>query len=562
MYPNKQVSALRKEGRLEEALEIGLHALSAAPDDLWLKRSIAWVYYDHIKRASEQTRQYFDKNQQPPAQILTTLRGYLRDYAKLSLPRPDMAFSNIVRVITAVGRQLDFFVPFLGWAGLDSFDSEDYKPFETDKGTVPAQVTRIAREAIAWCYARPQELDSQSAFVLELATLALRNKQEASANLIWVRYDRAGLYLRIRRLDDAAADMREVLKNKRHEYWAWTKMAEIEAARAPDLAIACYAQAMLCRPDRKFTGKLHLHFGDLLHQQGELAAAITEYLAAADVYKDEGWPFPEELEAALQASWFDPSHANSDQDRFYRSYADAALRLTYSRIQQLDATFLEHRKFKSDDGKIRTRTLFAIDNNGQQEQMLARWPGKPPRELQLGAPLHLTIGEDGKRATLLTVAPRPDGQPWDCLQLREAIVDSRSKDGRRYGLYLSPDTRAVLIQQLEDGQGALQLGDAVQVWVCRNTTKANRLEAFHPRRLSGLPMLDGIEPRKSNLRLHTKGFGFVEDAYVPHDLADPALDGQVVNAICIQDFNKAKQTYGWKVVRLEPLKSADLEAHE
>ena len=50
--PFNEVKELRKSGNLEEALNMAQQELENAPDDIWNKRSIAWVYHDYLKLLS------------------------------------------------------------------------------------------------------------------------------------------------------------------------------------------------------------------------------------------------------------------------------------------------------------------------------------------------------------------------------------------------------------------------------------------------------------------------------------------------------------------------------
>ena len=82
-----------------------------------------------------------------------------------------------------------------------------------------------------------------------------------------------------------------------------------------------------------------MRLGKLLLEQNETSLAVAEYLAAADIYTKEGWAFPDDLDGALQAAWFDPSIASSDRMAFYQSHAEPALSLLYEKVQETRATF-------------------------------------------------------------------------------------------------------------------------------------------------------------------------------------------------------------------------------
>ena len=47
--PAKEIKELRKSGKFEEALEMAKAELQPDPSNIWAKRNISWVYYDYVK---------------------------------------------------------------------------------------------------------------------------------------------------------------------------------------------------------------------------------------------------------------------------------------------------------------------------------------------------------------------------------------------------------------------------------------------------------------------------------------------------------------------------------
>ena len=73
---SKTVFALRKEGRLEEALAIGRELHAAMPADVWSTRALGWVLVDLTKLALEQ-------------QGMEVACGYFQELAALAIPGDD-----------------------------------------------------------------------------------------------------------------------------------------------------------------------------------------------------------------------------------------------------------------------------------------------------------------------------------------------------------------------------------------------------------------------------------------------------------------------------------------
>jgi hypothetical protein len=63
--------------------------------------------------------------------------------------------------------------------------------------------------------------------------------------------------------------------------------------------------------------------------------------------------------------------------------------------------------------------------------------------------------------------------------------------------------------------------------------------------------LNGVEHVEGNIRVTNKGFGFVEDTFVPASLIADGMDGQLVKLLRVLDFDKAKNKPGWKALTVE-----------
>lgn len=63
--------------------------------------------------------------------------------------------------------------------------------------------------------------------------------------------------------------------------------------------------------------------------------------------------------------------------------------------------------------------------------------------------------------------------------------------------------------------------------------------------------MDGIETLTGILRVNPKGFGFVEDTFVPPFLVPEGMEGQRVTIIRIRSVDRKKQTIGWKAIHFD-----------
>lgn len=97
-------------------------------------------------------------------------------------------------------------------------------------------------------------------------------------------------------------------------------------------------------------------------------------------------------------------------------------------------------------------------------------------------------------------------------------------------------------------ESPLRIGDGVQFGFTRNP-KNNRMDLFNVERRE-LPEKD-LRRIKGQLRRNPKGFGFVEDVFVPSSIVE-SIDSSIdeVAVLAIYAKNPAKGEYGWRAVEL------------
>lgn len=79
----KEVTELRKGGRLDEAYAMAINDLRANPENIWNKRGLAWVLYENIK--TQASLEHFD-----------TFTAKLSELLNLSLPQDEnMVFEKV-----------------------------------------------------------------------------------------------------------------------------------------------------------------------------------------------------------------------------------------------------------------------------------------------------------------------------------------------------------------------------------------------------------------------------------------------------------------------------------
>lgn len=96
------VQALRKSGRYQEAIELGLRHLADNPNDFKLRTQIDWAFYGEIKTQVSVVTAKLKAAQPVPAPVINQIHQELRRFAKQPKRRPDNALSNILREVSKI----------------------------------------------------------------------------------------------------------------------------------------------------------------------------------------------------------------------------------------------------------------------------------------------------------------------------------------------------------------------------------------------------------------------------------------------------------------------------
>jgi tetratricopeptide (TPR) repeat protein len=90
-------------------------------------------------------------------------------------------------------------------------------------------------------------------------------------------------------------------------------------------------------------------------------------------------------------------------------------------------------------------------------------------------------------------------------------------------------------------------GSYVRLTIASEDESAIAAEPCAAESLADVDLEDGV------LRVVEKGFGFVNDTFVPPYLIDEGFDGQFVKIFKVLDFDKTKNKHSWKAITLELL---------
>ncbi len=214
------VQALRKSGRFQEAVDLGLQELAADPDDFKLRTQIDWAFYGLVKNHVSSIVSKLKGGQPAPNAVVNQIHQALRRYARQPKRRPDNALSNILRELSKIAPHFPFFPGFIRWVGFDGLGAEDWQYNQLDENRFPPIALGIARGLAKWMKAFPDAAQEDIDLALEWID-RVRPVAEGD-DALWMDWDRVYLLRRVHRHAEAAGVLGPVIKAKRNEFWVCT----------------------------------------------------------------------------------------------------------------------------------------------------------------------------------------------------------------------------------------------------------------------------------------------------------------------------------------------------
>jgi len=128
-----------------------------------------------------------------------------------------------------------------------------------------------------------------------------------------------------------------------------------------------------------------------------------------------------------------------------------------------------------------------------------------------------------------------------------AVVQNVHASGKGFHAYYGKDKSISVRLGLYRSKKPPSPGDYVRLTISKEDQSVIAAEPCDP------VEIDDVGYQEGTLSVKDKGFGFVEDTFVPKTLASPEMDGQFVKVLRILDFDKTKSRHSWKALTIQVL---------
>ncbi|MEQ3665658.1 hypothetical protein [Olleya sp.] len=523
--PAKEIKELRESGKFEEALIMAKNEFDVAPDNIWTKRNLAWVYYSLLKKHQGNQDQFLSvlikvielklpenenmfyeqfcwvvgmhnfkiiKEEEVTLTKFLAIKSTFDQVKNLSLA-PSKGYSFLLKSFhnefkgakIQGGFNDDNFInfskkysEFILWSGFNFFNEEDFLPNEVNGRRIISFVEQIII-AYSKVLLEGEPLKSdESNENLSYLSKRIINVSQVDSFLVFLNkvinlhpeyqytlYYKSKLLLAIERLEEAKNSLIPFVKKKKNEFWVWELLAEAFPDDV-DLQIGCLCKGLTLNTKEAFLVKVHEKLANSLINKELYEEASVEVMNTYLIRKKNNWKITNDLNNLMNKVWYNKEVGKGDNSNFYLKQSKLAEELLYNNHEEVVIAI----EYVNDSKKV--------VNFIKNKEMFGYFSYK-----------HLNINPEV---------------------------------GSVYKVRLNPIGEEGFFKVL--------------------TIK-----------LSSQSVSESVSFVSGNLRiLENNNFGFIQDVFITPDLIsnNHLKNGDIVNATTILSFNKKRNEWGWKAFKI------------
>ena len=392
---SKEVTQLRKEGKLDEAFMLALENYNKEPDNIWNKRALSWVYYDSCKKtAAENNVNEFLKNIQKikdlqlPSKDKMIFDTLIWEYKKLlestkigdkinfqkanslyqslkgmHFTLPSKEFSILITALHKVYKDSHQYVEIINKC-IKYLRPEDFLPEVYNNRKLMPLAERIY-------YAYSKKILQGEAIPNQYGIIEYRpNKENIKAFLPalnhWIEkhpdytflpYYKAKLEITLGDADSFSTFL-PFAKKKKNDFWVWQLMSEIVTEK--ELVFACLCKALSLKTPEGFLSKIRIEFTKKLIEKKLYNEARTEVESVFKEKLENNHKIPNEILKWQREQWYIEAQPLKNNFTLYNQYKGKAEVILYNEIPEdtIVITFVNQEKKIANFVKNQKKTGF------------------------------------------------------------------------------------------------------------------------------------------------------------------------------------------------------------
>ena len=367
----KEVKILRKEGEIHKAYKLAKQDLKNDPDDIWNKRSVAWVLYDYLKKCNEENNIdnfitglslftnlnlpdtetmvfnsmsfqigkiifYLNKSGNVDYQLINKIFDLIKDY---HFTKPSDGYSFLYKSFHKAYKNWSRYLEFADWWGFVNFKEEDYLNEKLNRKSI---MSVVEQTYIAYA----NKLLQGSDIVTELGFVQEKQVDKTKIKEFIIKLDNIiklypkyqyPVYYKVKLL--MAIGEKEGLldlylpfaKQKKNDFWVWELMADIYDVDK-EMQLSCLCKALSSRIPDKFLIGTRKRIIPFLIDKEYFDEAKTEVVKIQETTQVNGWKERPDIVKMVNSEWFKTAVEKNDNKLFYKANLCLADELLYKDI--------------------------------------------------------------------------------------------------------------------------------------------------------------------------------------------------------------------------------------
>lgn len=369
--PSKEIKELRQSGRLEEALQMAQNELDAAPDNIWAKRNMSWVYYEYLKanasfenfdvfinylnllkdlKLPEDDKMVIDNSAFQIGKLMFSIQKVEHpDYVKINqvfdiikdfhFTKLSDSYSFLYKAFHKGYKNWSRYIEFAEWWDFKNFMPGDFQKETMSNGKDVMAIVEQAYIAYAKKILEGEESDvNQYERVINNEKIINFLPQldiiiEEYPDYQYPIYFKVKLLLALGNRDDVLIAFIPFAKKKKNDFWVWELMSDIFEEN-DSRKLACLCKALSLKSPEDFLINTRQKLASLLIKNNLFNEAKTEIIKIISTRKNNGWAIPNQIIQWSSAQWYVDAVSEDNNQNLYKKHSDSAEEILFQDIKE------------------------------------------------------------------------------------------------------------------------------------------------------------------------------------------------------------------------------------
>lgn len=522
-----------KSERWAEAEFAYLKILRADPSNKYANGGLGWVYYkwNKVLLAKGSTT----------SQIV---RRNIWKWLHLGNDKTDMLYGLMLYQAKKLAEAgvLKMHI-FLAW-----WDPINFQPQHWEKWTSDQKITfdGIAIQVIRLAAKEVSKLPNVTPEVADRTLGWIDTALTHEPDNLWLIYYKGKLLLKLGSGQDAIMWLKNVVKAKIREGWAWYYLAEAMEESGDPLALACACKAVAeCPPDKSLRVRLHLAKSLLKEKYLEESKALIESIY--QISQDFEVKLPVGVEDIEHQRWYVDTEPADEIDCWIREKGEEANDIFTAHLPWEDA--LVGAFFVNDKNKERATVIL---RNGRTLSVSAN--AFDLRRMKIGTPIEVKTEKEERGKISVLALRRREGSFWDFTEEAEAVVSSINS--KKHAIHfvglnkLNEEKLENFFAPSNCTQQKLRLGDAVRL----RYIEGEKNLVVSVEKTKGIPNTRLLKKTYSTVAFiaPNRAFGKLDnDVFLSNMILKSNVDiteNSTITGVSVPSYDRKKGVWGWTLL--------------